>query len=68
MLIVQSKNNNNKKDYITKSKELEKKIVDHNHDRCITTPEFNKFTAKPFDVRLASENLVTKTDFDTNII
>ena len=66
MLIVQSKKK--KKDYSTKSSELEKKIIDHNHDRCITTPEFNKFTAKPFDVRLASENLVTKTDFDTEII
>ena len=35
------------------------KITDHSHDKYITTPEFNELTA---------ENLVTKTDFDDELI
>ena len=30
-----------KTDYNTKISELEKKFTDHNHDKYITTPEFN---------------------------
>ena len=30
-----------KTDYDTKISELEKKLTDHNHDKYITTPEFN---------------------------
>ena len=30
-----------KTDYNTKISELEKKLTDHNHDKDITTPEFN---------------------------
>ena len=30
-----------KTDYNTKISELEKKLTDHNHDKYITTPEFN---------------------------
>ena len=33
-----------KTDYNTKINEIKKKITDHNCDKCITTPEFNKFT------------------------
>ena len=54
-----------KKDYDTKINEIEKKVSDHNHGKCITTPEFDKFTAKIFAARLAQANLVTETDFDT---
>ena len=32
-----------KPDYNTKINETEKKITDHNHDKYIITPEFNKF-------------------------
>ena len=32
-------------DYNTKTNEIEKKITDHNHDKHITIPEFNKLTA-----------------------
>ena len=39
MLVVQSK----KKDYDTKISEIKKTLTDHNHDKYITTPEFNKF-------------------------
>ena len=35
-----------KADYDTKVKEIEKKIPDHKHDEYITTPQFNKLTAK----------------------
>ena len=30
----------------TKIYDIESKIIDHDHDQCITTPEFNKFTAE----------------------
>ena len=51
-----------KTDYDTKISETEKKLTDHNHDKYITTPEFNKFTAEIFAARLlAQANLVTTT-------
>ena len=46
-------------------KETEKKITHHNHDKYITTPEFNTLAAV-FNARLAQTNLVAKTDFDAN--
>ena len=46
----------------TKISEVESKI--HNHDKYITTPEFDKLTAEKFTARLKQANLVTKTDFD----
>ena len=46
----------------------EKKLTDHNHDKYITTPKFNTFTAGIFAVRLAKTNLVTKTDFVNKLI
>ena len=42
-----------KTDYETKISELEKKLTNHNHDKYITTPEFNKLTAENFSARLA---------------
>ena len=56
-----------KMDYITKITETEKKLTDHNHDKYITTQEFNTFTASVFNTRYALANLVTKTDFDSII-
>ena len=41
-----------KTDYNTKISEIAKDLTDHNHDKYITTPEFNKFTAECFDARL----------------
>ena len=55
-------------DYDTKVNEIEKKITDHNHDKYITTQEFNKLTAENFAARLALANLVTKTDFDDKLV
>ena len=55
---------------------LKKKLPIHNHDKYITTPEFDKFTAEIFDLRLKRANLtsksvvanfVNKTDFDNKL-
>ena len=52
-----------KTDYDTKIRELEKKLTDHNHDKYITTSEFNTFAASVFNAILAQANLITETDF-----
>ena len=52
----------------TKISEIENKFTDHNHDKYITNPEFNTFTAGVFDTRLARASLVMKTDFNTKLI
>ena len=51
-----------KTDYNTKINEIEKKITDHNHDKHITTPEFNEFMAEICDLRLKQANLASKSD------
>ena len=56
-----------KTDYNTKISELEKKLSDHNHDKYITTSEFNTLAADVFNARLAQANLITKTDFDAKL-
>ena len=63
MLVVQLK----KTDYDTKITELEKKLSDHDHDKYITTPEFNTLAANVFNARLAQADLITKTDFDAKL-
>ena len=50
MLVIQSK----KTDYNTI--EIEKKITDHDHDKYIATPEFNKLTERNFAARLKQAN------------
>ena len=56
-----------KTDYNTKITEIEKKVTDHNHDKCITTPESNKFAREVFNERLKQANLVTKKNFDEKL-
>ena len=51
-----------KTDYNTKISEIEKKPTDHNHDKYVTTPEFNKLIGENFAARLKQANLVTKAD------
>ena len=46
---------------------MKKKITDQDHDKYITTPEFNKLTTENFNARLAQANLITKTDFDAKL-
>ena len=63
MLVVQSRKTN----YDTKTSELEKNLTDHNHEKYITTPEFNNLAASVFNARLAQASLITRTDFDAEL-
>ena len=56
-----------KTDYETKISEIAKKVNDHDHDKYITTLDFNKLTTENFKARLAQANLVTKTDFNAKL-
>ena len=49
----------------TKISEVENKIP--NHDKYITTSEFNKLTAENYATGLKQANLMTKTDFDKKL-
>ena len=46
---------------------MKNRASDHNHDKYITTPEFNISAARVFNARLAQANLMTKTDFDAKL-
>ena len=56
-----------KTDYDTKITEIEKKLIVHNYDKYITTPEFNSLVDSVFNARLAQANLMAKTDFDAKL-
>ena len=56
-----------KTDYNTKITEIEKKLTDHNHDKYITTTEFNKLATDAVNARIVQANLVKKTDFDSKL-
>ena len=56
-----------KTDYDTKVTEIENKLNNHNHDKYITTPEFNTLAADVFNARLSQANLVTKTNFNNTV-
>ena len=59
MLIIQSKKTN----YNTKISKIENKITtDHDHDKYITTQEFDKVTSENFTARLAKANFASKDD------
>ena len=52
-----------KAEYSIKIAEIETKILDHDHkNECITTQEFNKFTAENFAARIKQADLETKAD------
>ena len=53
-----------KTNYNTKISETEGKINNHNHDKYITTSEFNRLTAQNFQARLKQANIITKRDLD----
>ena len=57
-----------KTDYNTKVTETENELNNHNHDKYITTSEFDTLAADVFNVRLAQANLITKTDFDAKLL
>ena len=50
-----------------KISEVGKKLIDHNHDKYITTPEFNTLATSFFNASLAQSSLITKTDFDAKL-
>ena len=56
-----------KTDYNRKITEIGNKLTDHNYDKYITTPEFNKLAANNFPSRLKQAKLVTKPDFEDNL-
>ena len=56
-----------KVDCNTKISETENKLTDHNHDKYITSPEFNKPIAENFAIRSKQEHLVPKTGFDDKL-
>ena len=56
-----------KTDYDTKISDIDKKVTDHDHDKYLTTPEFNTLAASVFNARLVQVDLVTKTDFDAKL-
>ena len=59
MLVVSQ----NKIDYKTKINKIENEITtDHDHDKYVTTQEFNKLTSENFSARLAQANLANKFD------
>ena len=52
-----------KTDYSTKVIEIENEITtDYDHDKCITTQEFNKLTSETFTARLKEADLASKSD------
>ena len=58
MLVIQSKKLTTKK-----IREIENKITsDNDHDRYITTEEFNKLPSENFTARLAKANLASKSN------
>ena len=57
-----------KTDYNTKISEIENKVNDHNHDKYITTPEFNTMAADVFKAKLAAQtDSILKSDFDSKL-
>ena len=54
--------------YNTKVTEIETKLNNHNHDKYITTLEFNTLAGDVFNARLAQANVITKTDFDVKLL
>ena len=47
---------------------VENKLNNHDHDKYINTPQFNKLPVDVFNARIAQANLITKTDFDAKLL
>ena len=63
MLVIQLK----KTDYNTKVPEIETKINNNDHNKYITTPEFNTLAVVVFNASLSRVNLVVKANFDNTV-
>ena len=46
---------------------MKKKLTDYDHEKYISTPEFNTLASDVFNARLAQANLITKTEFDAKL-
>ena len=46
---------------------MKRNLLTINHDKYITTPEFNTLAADVFTARLAQANLIRKTDFHAKL-
>ena len=55
-----------KTNHNTKNNEIENKIADYNHDKYITTPEFNRLPSENVTSRLRQANLARKNDVKKN--
>ena len=64
MLLIQLKKTDNN----SKVTEIENKLNNHNHEKYVDTSEFNKLAVDIFNARLAQVNLMTKTDFDAELL
>ena len=49
-------------DYITNISKTEKQISDHEHDKYLTTPEFDNLNEENFAARLEQVNLASKNN------
>ena len=57
-----------KTDYNIKISDIEKKITDHDHDKCINTSEFNTMAASTFNARFSTQtDLIRKPEFDAKL-
>ena len=56
-----------KTEYNTKITDIENKLNNHNHDKYITTPEFNTLATDVFNAKLTQANLIPKKDFDAKL-
>ena len=56
-----------KPDYNAKGTEIKNKLNNHNHDKYITTQEFNTLAEDVFNARLKQANLVEKTNLDNTV-
>ena len=56
-----------KNDYNTKISDIEKKTTDHNHDKYITTPEFNSFSSRGFYCKTSTSKFSDKNRFYTRL-
>ena len=71
---IQTTDNSNivkKADYDTKIEETDKKIINHDHDKYITTLEFVMLTTENFEAKLATkgdiDDFMKKEDFDEKV-
>ena len=56
-----------KKQTATQKYQILKKNTNHDHEKYITTAEFNTMSGSVFNARLTQANVIAKTDFDAKL-